>query len=60
VQLGDFLRSDNAKWAEAYCKLLPQNKEEWQTLKRKQSLGPMISGDGSLTLKIQQAALPPP
>jgi hypothetical protein len=65
VQLCDFLGSDNAKWAEAYCKLLPQNKEDWQTLanvaspptKRKQGLGPMDSGDGSLTLKTQQAAL---
>jgi hypothetical protein len=65
VQLGDFLGSNNAKWAEAYCKLLPQSKEEWQTLanvaspptKRKQSLGPMDSGGGPLTLKTQQAAL---
>jgi hypothetical protein len=65
VQLGDFLRSDNAKWAVAYCKLLPQRKEEWQTLANaatppktcKQRQGPMVSGDGSLTLKTQQAAL---
>jgi hypothetical protein len=59
------LRSDNAKWAEAYCKLLPQSQEEWQTLvsvatpprKCKLSVGPMESGDGSLTRKTQQAAL---
>jgi hypothetical protein len=65
VQLGDFLRSDNAKWALAYCKLLPQSKQEWQALANvasppkncKQSQGKIISGGGSPTLKIQQAAL---
>jgi hypothetical protein len=65
VQLGDFLRSNNAKWALAYYKLLPQSKEEWQALtkvaspakRRKQSQGQMVVGDGSPTLTIQQAAL---
>jgi hypothetical protein len=60
VQLREFFI---AKWAVAYCKLLPQSKAEWLTLtkvasppkKCKQSQVPMVSGDSSL--KIQQAAL---
>jgi hypothetical protein len=32
VQISSFLRSDEKTWLEAYCKFLPQNRQEWEAV----------------------------